>query len=337
MKRGLLVAMAVASAGACSPANVPVPRDTGTDAGAATDSGTGDSVVAHACSDSAYARCSQIQTCSSTAVQLRFGDLRTCEALYSAQCINNIVAPSSGTTPATVETCVQGISKWSCSDYLFNQNPPPACQPAIGQLANGAPCGVNPQCQSGFCSIVPGRTCGTCAAAPKAGDSCAKLASCGTSLNCMSATLECQAYGQLGGACAPGRSCAAGLACVGYNAQTGAQGTCQPTVAMRGAPCVFLGPGCDQFAGLSCNAQTETCEIAAIVGAGAACGLVANQQAYCASSGQCAVGACQGASGVGAPCDLVGGPACIDISRCIVGADGGTSGTCQVPSGSSCR
>ena len=329
--KGLLIAIAVLSASACSPANVAGPAAPSGDAG---DSGGS---AARACSDSAFARCSQLQGCSTTAVQLRFGDLHTCQAIYQSTCLNNIQAPSSGTTAATVEACAQGISKWSCRDYLDTQNPPPACQPQVGHVATGAPCGVSQQCQSGFCSIAPGRMCGTCRPPPQPGNSCAALVSCGPSLFCTNTTLECQGFVQMGGACSRGLPCAAGLTCVGYNAQTNAPGTCQAAVTTTGSACSFLGAGCDPFAGLSCNAETQLCETAKIVGTGEACGLVANQQAYCANAGQCVAGSCQAAAGVGEACDLVDGPACITLTRCIVDADGGTSGTCRVPSGSTCR
>jgi hypothetical protein len=332
MKRGLVVAMSVLGAIACSPANVAgTPADAG--AGVRVDGGVS---AERACADSAYARCTQVQSCSTSAVQFRFGDLHTCETVYQAVCLATLIAPSTGATTATVEACVPDIAKWPCVDFLFNQNPPPACQRQIGLLADGSPCGLGQQCQSAFCSIDSGHMCGACGPAPKPGDSCANLATCGSALNCMSATFECQSYVEMGGGCSLGLPCAAGLACVGYNMQTSAPGICQPATATPGAACSFVGAGCDVFAGLSCNAHTQTCGTAQIGAPGQACGLVANQEAYCASSGVCVAGSCQGSAGLGAPCDFVKGPFCIDLERCIADVDGGTSGTCQTPSGSTC-
>jgi hypothetical protein len=335
MKRVLIVAMAVLGSIACSPANVAsAPADAGAATSATLDAGDGGITVASACAESAFARCSQLEACSSSAVQFRYGNLTTCEALYRATCLAIMSAPSSGTTPPTAEACAAAISTWSCDDYLFNQNPPPECQRQAGQLANGSPCGLGQQCQSSFCSIVTGHMCGTCAPAPLSGDSCANLTDCGPSLTCIAASLKCEGYAQMGSPCTPGLPCAVGLACVGFNVQTSTAGTCQPEAI--GGPCSFLGAGCDVFRGLSCNAQTQMCETASVVGAGAACGVVANQQAYCAASGLCVEGACQAAGGVGAPCDLVKGPFCINLARCVVDADGGTSGTCMIPSASTC-
>jgi hypothetical protein len=342
---GLVIAMAVLGAVACSPANVAgLPADAGALGDgelAAPDAGDGGVSADRACADGAFARCSLFQSCSTSALQFRFGDLRTCETLLKENCLQLSLAPSTGTTTASVEACAQDLSgpssKWSCGDYLFNQNPPPACQQPTGALATGSPCGVGPQCQSGFCSVAAGRMCGTCAPAPQPGDSCANLATCGNTLNCISASLTCEGYVQMGGACTPGLPCGAGQACVGYNIQTGASGTCQPEGTTTGAACSFAGAGCDVFAGLSCNAQTQTCATAQIVGPGQACGLVANQEAYCASSGACVAGVCQASAGVGAACDVVKGPYCVMVTRCIVDNDGGTSGTCQIPSGTACR
>jgi hypothetical protein len=339
MKRGLVVAMAVQGALACSPANV---AGTPVDAGAATgaaghDAGDAGRSAASACADIAFARCDRLHTCSISALEFRYGDERTCEAFFQATCLAITSAPSTGTTTATAEACAQAIPSWSCGDYLFNQNPPPDCQRQSGQLPNGSPCGLGQQCQSAFCSIAANQMCGTCAPAPQAGDSCANLADCGPSLNCIAASLKCEGYVQMGGQCTPGLPCGAGLACVGFSAQSGTPGTCQPEVATTGDSCSFLGAGCDVFQGLSCNAQTQTCGVAQIVGAGAACGLVANQQAFCAASGTCVAGACQASAGVGEPCDVAKGPSCIGQARCVTDTDGGTGGTCRIPSGATCR
>jgi hypothetical protein len=305
--------------------------------GASHDAGDAAVSAASACANVAFARCDRLHTCSVSALEFRYGDERTCEAFFQDACLAITGAPSTGATTATAEKCAQEIPNWSCGDYLFNQNPAPDCERQSGQLPNGSPCGLGQQCQSAFCSIAANQMCGTCAPAPKAGDSCANLADCGPSLNCIPLSLKCEGYVQMGGQCTPGLPCGVDLACVGYSAQSGTPGTCQPEVATMGDSCGFLGAGCDVFKGLSCNAQTQTCGIAQIVGAGAACGLVANQQAFCAASGTCVGGACQAAAGVGEPCDVVKGPSCMGLARCVTDTDGGTVGTCRIPSGATCR
>jgi hypothetical protein len=342
MKRGLAVAMALQGALGCSPASIAsAPPGAGGDAGvvATADGGDAGIGVARACADSAFARCSLLESCSKAALAFRFGDLVTCQGLYRESCTNINTAPSSGQTAAGVEACVPDLEgsnpKWSCGDYLFVQNPPPDCQQPSGALADGAACALPQQCKSGFCSVALGKMCGTCAPALQQGDSCAGLTTCPRTLSCDPVTQKCENYVSMGGACSPGLLCAAHLTCVGYSAQTNAPGTCQ--LAAMGGACSFEGAGCDMFAGLACNAQTQTCATASIGMPGSACGLVANQQAYCSTSGDCFEGACRAAAREGEPCDLASGPNCIALTQCIVEADGGTAGTCQVPSASNCR
>ncbi|MGD0527250.1 MAG: hypothetical protein ABSE49_19065, partial [Polyangiaceae bacterium] len=155
---------------ACSPANVG-----SNDAGPSAD---------QACTDDAYARCTRQQACSpNTAIQLRYGDIGTCESLVKANCLAVLAAPSTGATVAGIEACVTAINNWDCPDYILSQNPPPECQQAIGSLAAGAGCAYPQQCQTGFCAIVPGQACGACAAPPQPGDNCAELTSCGQALS----------------------------------------------------------------------------------------------------------------------------------------------------------
>jgi hypothetical protein len=332
MRRALpVLLLAAAWASACSPANV------GTvDAGATA--GT-------ACGDSAYARCSHLQSCSPTAVQQRDGDVTTCEALFKSYCLANLAAPSTGTTGAKQEACAQAIPGWDCGDYLLGQNAPPECQQAAGALASGAACAFPAQCQSGFCAIVLGAACGTCAAPPQSGDSCAQLTSCGFALTCDADTSTCVAPAQAAAACAPGQSCVPGNECVGENAAMGTSGTCQLAVESLGGACSSTTNECDFFAGLTCNTQSKQCAALALVGAGQPCNYVvsAGQEMVCASGGKCLSatpgmqGTCAGSSAVGGPCDLATGPFCIEPSRCIVGADGGTGGTCQIADGTMCH
>lgn len=318
-----VIALVVWGALSCSPADVMSP-DAGTSAKAA-------------CTDHAYARCSRLTACSPAAVTTRFGDVKTCEASYSTLCLNTLAAPSTGASAAGNEACTQAISSWACGDYLFNQNIPPACQTAIGHLPAGATCAFPSQCQSGFCAIVPGHACGTCARPPQPGDPCDQLTTCGPSLVCAATTLKCATFASMGASCGGGQPCGEGLNCVGDDSRTGTLGICQPTVQTLGAACDFGAAGCDFNAGLSCNTQSMVCATSQIVGDGLACGLVENQWAYCAAAGSCVAGACQAASPAGGPCDLMRGPGCINFARCIVPPDGGTSGTCRTPSASICQ
>jgi hypothetical protein len=322
-KRAARASWAALVAFSCSPANVASPPDGGS--------------VTGACADYADARCSQLQNCSATAMEIRYGDEATCRTLFSTFCENSILAPNSGWTPAGAEACAQVVgTQWSCSDYIFNQNPPAACQRPTGVILDGQDCAVASQCQSGYCSVKPGMACGSCGPYPSAGDDCTDSTECGPSLACAQG-MVCADYAGLGSSCGPLQPCNAGLGCVGATATQ--SGSCELAVTASGTPCTYPEPGCDLYgSGLTCNAQTQTCETALIAADGRACGIVANGEDFCASSGTCVAGACIAGVGVGVACDLVNGPPCIGpgFLRCVVTSEGGTSGICQYPSAANC-
>jgi len=328
---------------ACSPAVVDAPP--GPDA-ATSDASTGangdGSTTSATCASYAYARCSKLQGCSPTAVLYRYGSTGECEAIYSGLCENSRNAPSTGATAATETACSNALSPnavppWACSDFLYNENIPAACATPTGSLANGAPCGVAQQCQSGYCALPLYAACGTCAPVPAAGSSCAELI-CPPSLTCSNQV--CVAFAQEGASCGASQPCSDGLACVVANGA--ATGTCTQGVTTANAPCVFTGAGCDFYDGLACNAQTGLCEQAMLAAAGQACGTVGAQSVSCID-GLCDRGACVAFLLPGDPCDTAAGASCITDARCIVGvgpdaaADGGAVGTCQLNGASLCR
>ena len=190
-----VLAVAFALSAACSPANVAAPFDAGEDVAPNAEGGI---TSAQACKDSAYAQCSRLQQCSPTAMQLRHGDIATCEKNMAGNCLNAQSAPSSGATPATAEACAGAAASWACNDFIFNQKIPPGCQESNGSLPNGASCSVRQQCQSGFCALPSGGACGKCAAVPPSGASCAETI-CPQSLTCVSPSMTCATFAFGGG------------------------------------------------------------------------------------------------------------------------------------------
>jgi len=328
-RRVLPFLLAAALALACSPPNV-----SSVDAGPSAD---------QACADSAYARCSRVQACSPTATQQRYGDESTCEAIFKAYCVATLAASGAGSTPASTEACAQAIPNWACADYLQTQNPPPECVQSTGSFTIGAACAFSAQCQSGYCAIVPGAPCGTCAAAPQPGDSCAQVTSCGQTLMCNSQTSRCYVPAQPMASCIPGQDCILGAECVGANSTSGTPGVCQPAVESLGAACSSTTALCDGFSGLVCNTQSDKCVAEQLASSGQPCGFVSSQNVVvqCGGGGKCVTSGgqstCLSVSEIGGPCDLVAGPVCISPSRCIGGSDGGTSGMCQIPDGTACH
>ncbi len=333
------LALATLALLACSPASI-APPDGGVDSGTVVESGVpadsggsdASSAVAMACKVYAYTRCTALQGCSSTQMQIDYGDIATCEAYYTDSCVLAAAAPSSGSTLAHIQGCTAAISGWVCSDLIYAQNVPPACATPQGSLTNGATCAVNNQCQTAFCLRPTGAACGSCAPAPNPGDPCTDAAQCGggsgAGLTCVESTQKCTAYSQLGASCNGSQPCIDGLNC--------ASGVCSTGVSQANMPCVFNGAGCDKYAGLACNAATATCQTLQIVGGGQACGIVANQAQDC-RAGDCIRGQCVANAPLGGACDIVAGPACTAFALCFVTADAGTSGTCQIAGSAICN
>ncbi len=306
--------------------------------------------AAQACADNAQQRCLQLQACSATDLQLRYGDEGTCETREGYSCTEALAEPLVGNTPSAVESCAGAYAGWACADYLDDQNPPQACEQQLGPVVDGGPCALDGQCTSGFCAIAPGSACGTCAAAPAAGASCAQLTSCGPGLACASDTFECVVPGVRGSACGRGAICGSGLSCVGANLTSGAHGTCQIAGDAMGAACDAAQktlPGCNRDAGLVCNSTSKTCQPVVIAAAGQPCGDdVGGQPVYCQAEGSCTgatattPGTCTAAAADGAACDWAHGPGCVIPARCIGSsgsdASGGTTGTCQYSGDQSC-
>ncbi len=329
MKNALAAAL-VALAAACSPASVAPPSpvaDAGHDTGGIADTGApGDAASPdQLCKDYAYARCTRIQTCSTTAILIEFGSVATCQAYYAQTCDLSLSAPSTNTTTAHTIACTAAIANWPCSDIIFAENTPPACITIAGNLASGATCAISTQCQSAWCARPYGSACGTCTAPPVAGSPCMVGVECGPGLSCYNKA--CEPHAPLGAQCGPTSSCDDGLTCV--------SGVCSAGVTTLGAACSPTGAGCDEYAGLACNAQSGTCQTLQVVGGGQACGEVENQNQICLA-GSCTHGTCVAGAPLGAPCPLDGTASCISFAECVATSDGGTTGTCQV-AGTACH
>ncbi|HTA93364.1 MAG TPA: hypothetical protein VK745_27490 [Polyangiaceae bacterium] len=307
-------------------------------AGCGSSSSTGLSADA-ACTKLADARCERVGTCNADGIQVRYGDLATCQSAQKAACMNSLAASSTGATPTTTSACADALPAVDCTDYNNNLLPV-ACQPVAGKLAAGAACAFSAQCQSRFCGIDKNASCGVCQPEPQVNDSCASLDSCGPGLTCVAKGTVCASEdAKTGDACDADTPCGAGFSCVGAKAATTAaaavQGACQPAVATTGAACDSkkkTGPGCDPAKGLACDPTSMLCIAAVVASAGQACD---GDLTVCAAAASCVIptgatmGTCVAAAADGAACDTANGPSCLTLSRCIVTGTG-TSGTCEL-------
>ena len=236
------------------------------------------------------------------------------------------------------------------SRLLDELNPPTACATKTGMVATGGTCAFPSQCQSAYCAIVPKSPCGTCAAPPAAGASCAMVTTCGQGLIC-SAGLKCVAAGGSGAACDADDPCQVGFSCVGAVAKTmtkpAVMGKCEATVTMEGAACdatLKTGPDCAGDQDLVCNATSKKCATLAVAAPSAACGNATGQEIICGDGANCSAkvgpdeaGTCTAAVPDLNPCMRVLGAApCEANERCIVKGDSGANGNCEFNNAASC-
>jgi len=303
-----------------------------------------------ACQDLANAQCSKRLSCSNSQntaganIVRTFGSFDNCVMQQVLSCTNGLSAPKTGNSAALVEECVKAYSGYSCDDF-FNNNPPSVCAPT-GPGATGAACSFNAQCASGYCSGTKNALCGSCAAAPLAGDSCAST-NCGHGQSCVAATEMCEPVGAAGSSCTNDSPCGNGLGCVGNDAATSTLGTCMAQVDQVSAACGGTMVGCNGTEGLFCAGASgaKTCIAVTYVGDGMPCGDLSTTEHV-----ECIAGGCYTATGTagsgetgtckadvtdGSPCDTALGPTCQTPARCVLSGTG-TTGTCTAPTGTSC-
>lgn len=294
-----------------------------------------------ACTDLSNLYCSKIDGCSSLFTQLSFPDVATCKATFKAQCIVDLAAPSTGSTPQKQADCTTAAASVSCTD-LFADNVPSQCRAVAGKLSDGQACGDDSQCASMYCSTGDEAACGKCFPAPTAGASCATQ-KCGPGLSCHKSsddptgkTRVCVKLGLVGDACSDVQPCVSNLSCT--------DGKCGAPAAKEGDACSFAGKGapqCDLTAGLLCLPTTSKCATVKLAAAGMACGFdtTAGTFTACTNAGTCrktkpsdATGTCVAAVATGQACndDDTVGPKCLAPGKCV-------SGTCVLPDPATCK
>ncbi len=346
------------------------------DSGVIADATVTPIAVSNACNDYAAARCTRYDTCTGGTHSIAvYGSVATCESRTSAECVLELVAPETSQTAATVEACAVSIGTQSCAD-IFDEVPTVACTPTPGSLTTGAACITSSQCASSYCALGPDAVCGSCAAVPQAGAHCASTDECGDRGGLTCAGGVCIPIGQTGSPCTSAIPCGYGLSCVGTTATTpgtcqaavsDAGAACDPTGTTA--------PSCSADLGLTCDPVALTCVPTSYAAAGKPCGDLDGGVGGCAA-GACVIeapdagkvvdagvdasdagdggddaaavdagpapsapdiGACVAAVTEGTACDVSLGPTCLPPAKCVLSGDGGTAGTCTLPSGTTCK
>jgi hypothetical protein len=227
-----------------------------------------------ACFDGWAINCKQFAKCAPVAFQRWFESEADCAKGYAVGCKENFVDPYSSWTVDQARKCVTAVSSyygdtcqkwirqfWGRTNTAIKDVLPDCWTP--GTLATGAACTLAQDCQSGYCDLVYGKSCGTCRDRIAQGAVCnaAKYTACISGTTCAAA--KCVAFGEVGADCLTSDSCHTDLACL--------SGKCAPRLS--------VGDVCDPARGSSecgvtqkCNAKTMRCELWTLAKDGQPCG-----------------------------------------------------------------
>jgi hypothetical protein len=335
----LVVALLTACSGSGAQPDAAVPNE---DAGIASEAsgptrgGDDAAAVASGC-EHATALCVKLAACAPFYLEAVYGDTARCADRLTKACTAQALSAGSGFTQANLLACEAALQGASCGDLLANKLP---CT-FNGTLTDGAVCGDNTQCASGFCQRA-GALCGACAPKSGAGGGCAS----GTNDECQSGLVcnqakTCVAPATAGQACDDtSLPCLTGLFCT-------AAKTCALTVAAgQECPGTYLNIADGTLClGKSTAANPQLSTQLGAAEAGRPCGLSPGADApptLCAPGG---VAACSLSSGaitlLGLPtkgvcvAPIQDGFSCGPTDFCEPGAQC-INGLCQIPSGRQC-
>lgn len=325
----LVFASAVCAIVAACATSAATPPDAtpGADASADVDSGPpGDGAPSvsftKACADNAAQYCAQYNTCFPTGMHYAYGDTTKCAAIVAKSCMFAVSVPDVGWTGDSLEACVTARSAMTCSDFLHGKNYPDTCYPK-GTRADASNCLYGSQCQSAYCKIPSGQSCGACVPFAVQGAACNVTADCKPGLLC-AGNKTCSAPAMQGDTCDDAHPCSLELYC-----DKTATMKCQKPGGF-GAACdpMLASADCDYFQLAYCDGMA--CKTYGIAEDGQACGSIMNQ-AYtlCAGGEGCVGGVCTMAGDVGALCDTSKGLNCLSPSSCVAGVCTAQKYTCN--------
>ncbi len=306
------------------------------DAGSAdggSSSGGGGS-AAQACADYAKASCTQANTCTPFTVALDFSDEATCEQRETLGCMALFGIHGSSLTPAALDACAQAITGETCVQFLDNHQPS-ACN-FQGTLDAGAACGTGSQCQSGYCKLAAGSSCGTCATRTS---KCTADSDCPSDQLCASGS--CVTPVQPPGMCDNASNiCVRTLVCLGEQSRDAGMGGCGKPGGV-GATCQDA-TDCEGGIGILCDTAHQMCVAAQKATTGQSCGIVNGALVECTGGAVCAnlmkvddaglpvQGTCHPPAADGAPCGM--GVGCTLPAVCNP-----KTFTCTLPDPGSCQ
>jgi hypothetical protein len=160
-----------------------------------------------ACTSFVKTFCAKVESCSSFALGVVYGDVATCEARLMLSCIPNSSAPGTSAVPAKTSGCERSIAALACPSFLTGDLGA-ACAIDPGTVALGGACADDAQCVTKFCARAPDAACGICQPPTKAGDPCNR-SSCSTGTVCPAGQSICitPVAGQVDASCSAQEEC----------------------------------------------------------------------------------------------------------------------------------
>jgi hypothetical protein len=287
--------------------------------------GVGAGAIEQACEHDATTYCSKSVACSAFSFQSFWGDMDTCRARDRLWCTGALAVTDTGYTPDFIVACADAVNAQSCDDFNAGVVPD-VCKPRPGTHAEGTACSNGAQCQTFFCKIPAGSSCGVCTAKTPIGGACATTSECVAGSRCRVQK------------CVP--EVAEGAMCGGGVAVCAIPNTCLNSTCVKPLP---VGAACDPGLdacdygtfGAICDPQSNTCKaLVKLAQPGQPCGTIDGVQTDCAAFGTCQyttpdalTGTCRAPAADGTPCD--------DMSSFCLWPAACTDGVCKVPGASS--
>jgi hypothetical protein len=273
--------------------------------------GFGGALAASACSssstDAATAACERLFRASETECTKSPSDAVEANraARAPASCKRALTASGVTTKPSDLDACSAVLEKRTSCEATLDS--PAECEPKPGTRGDGAGCGTDAQCKSGYCKIGVTQVttgdvtlnqpdaCGSCTATVAENAACSGTSDrCVAGYQCLSGKCLKVAVADVGGACGNQTTvCNDALLCDNLTrkcvarkssgADCGGNYECEPPLACVANKCdarVLEGGACSSTASTSstecarklfCDEATQTCVKYQLVKAGAAC------------------------------------------------------------------
>lgn len=293
------------------------------------DGGDGGSSEGGDCASFATFLCDKIAECQPLGAQLSYTSKERCQLALRQDCELSVSAPGSKTKPGQPLECVKS-NAYTCEALrggLRGVAQPAACVPPAGELADGAACYSDTQCQSTSCSGSQS-ACGVCQPlkkSPEGGD-CKAADECASPLVCSKKGVCIKALAA-GAACDDTDECASPLVC--GKDPSSVTGVCKAQGNKKPGEVCADSADCDEAQGSYCRPD-KVCSTFRVARGGESCQSDSTGFVVCEASAACLSFTCVVNAQDGEACDEKAGPRCNAPADCV-------SGKCTLPTAPACQ